>query len=198
MLSKCFTSGAPGAADEMPEAAAGVAARPARCRPIPARAVVHGGEEVGDLGMAGQAIRAAAEYEAPVAADMVFQLPLDVGEQVELAPKRNRSGCQRWPSSRRSARGTWPALADEMPPGGPVRRPMWPVSSEVVADRAHHHQRDIQRGVDAFLPVLVLMKSAPAIIATHEARATLSNVCSSPVARMALSGAHRRRRRGRP
>jgi hypothetical protein len=36
------------------------------------------------------------------------------------------------------------------------------------------------------------MKSAPAIIATHEARATFSSVCSSPVARMAFRCAGRR------
>ena len=36
------------------------------------------------------------------------------------------------------------------------------------------------------LPVLVLMKSAPAIMATIEARATLVSVASSPVPRIAF------------
>jgi len=35
-------------------------------------------------------------------------------------------------------------------------------------------------------PVEVLMKSAPDSIASHEARATLSRVASSPVSRMTL------------
>src|SRR5580704_14614847 len=36
------------------------------------------------------------------------------------------------------------------------------------------------------LPVEVLLKSAPAIMASQEARATLSRVASSPVSRMTL------------
>ena len=46
------------------------------------------------------------------------------------------------------------------------------------------------------LPVEVLMKSAPAIIATRLARATLRRVPSSPVARMAFrwAGPHASRK----
>ena len=90
---------------------------------------------------------------------------------MELAPKRKRSGCsQRLPIS-----------LHQREPGERVFRALQPARRleadqmagrfAVITERADHGQTDRQGGVDRpRLPVDVLMKSAPAIIATQLAR----------------------------
>ena len=75
------------------------------------------------------------------------------------------------------------SLAVLMPPATltPTRRPQSCSKSRTAASMT-----SATGGVDAgpTLPVEVLMKSAPASIASHDARETLSSVTSSPVSRI--------------
>ena len=72
-----------------------------------------------------------------------------------------------------------------MPPAGfmPTMRPVWAWKSRIASSMTSVTGR-VADGCT--LPVLVLMKSAPAAMARTDARRTLSYVSSSPVSRMTL------------
>ena len=74
-------------------------------------------------------------------------------------------------------------LAVRMPPGG-LEADAIARALVIVADGAHHREADGSVALIASLPVEVLMKSAPAIMHTRLAWATLRSVASSPVARI--------------
>jgi hypothetical protein len=77
------------------------------------------------------------------------------------------------------------SLAVRIPPATftPTRRPVARSKSRTAASMTRA-TGGVEAGVT--LPVEVLMKSAPAIIASQDARATLSSVASSPVSRITL------------
>ncbi len=103
----------------------------------------------------------------------------------ELAPKRKRCGrSQSLPSSSFIiASQSMDCFAVRMPPAG-----LKPTASPVRSRYSRMARTMVSpTGRTAFslsLPVEVLMKSAPAIMQTSEARCTLRSVPSSPVARM--------------
>src|SRR6266566_5431965 len=105
----------------------------------------------------------------------------------ELAPNLNKEGrSQRSPSSSfiRISQSS-ACLAVRMPPAGlkPIVDPVRVSYSRII--RAITTPTGSTAFTDS-LPVDVLMKSAPAIIATMLARATLVSVARSPVPRMAF------------
>ena len=101
------------------------------------------------------------------------------------APKRNSSGVsQSGPRvSWRTTRYWIACFASRMPPAGfmPTMRPVSSCTSR-IASSMHSVTGNVAAGW--ILPVDVLMKSAPAAIASREARRTLSYVPSSPVSRI--------------
>ncbi len=102
-----------------------------------------------------------------------------------LAPMRKRLGCsQRSPSSS-FTRQTYSSACFR---GADSARGLESHGSAgfagVIADGPRHHHAAGSVAFTVSLPVDVLMKSAPAIMATRLARATFSRFCNSPVARI--------------
>jgi hypothetical protein len=77
------------------------------------------------------------------------------------------------------------SLAVRMPPAAltPTWRP-WASRKSRTASSMTRVTGSVAAGLT--LPVEVLMKSAPASMASHDARRTLSSVTSSPVSRITL------------
>ena len=100
----------------------------------------------------------------------MFNLALDV-PSIELAPKRKRSGCsQRLPISFLHQREPGEARLSRFRARRRLEADQMAGRFAVIAERADHGQTDWQVALTAPLPVEVLMKSAPAIIATQLAR----------------------------
>src|SRR5215475_15005895 len=104
--------------------------------------------------------------------------------RLEAPSRNNRGSSQSSPAvSFTSTRYRMASLAARMPPAAltPTRRSAEPAKSRTASSMTRV-TGSVAAG--ATLPVEVLMKSAPASIASQEARRTLSSVPSSPVSRI--------------
>src|SRR5215468_542944 len=104
--------------------------------------------------------------------------------RLEAPSRKNRGSSQSSPAvSFTSTRYRMASLAARMPPAAltPTRRPAKPAKSRTASSMTKV-TGSVAAG--ATLPVEVLMKSAPASIASQDARRTLSSVPSSPVSRI--------------